>query len=106
MGNRHSQFDVAHALATNAAQSHFDTATVADHAFMLDPLILAAGTFPVAGGPEDPLAEETALFGLEGPVVDGFRVLHLALGPGSDDFRGSDGDGDLVKGLGALVHAE
>ena len=106
VGNRHGQFDVAHALATDAAQGHFDAATVADHALVLDPLVFAAGALPVAGGSEDPLAEETAFFGLEGPVVDGFRVLHLALGPGTDDFRGSHGDGDLVKLLRALVHAE
>ena len=106
MGNWHGQFDVAHALATDAAEGHFDAATVADHALVLDALVFTAGAFPVTGGSEDPLAEETAFFRLEGPVVDGFRVFHLALGPRADDFRGCHGDGDLVKGLWALVHAE
>jgi hypothetical protein len=55
---------------------------------------------------EDPLAEETAFFGLEGPVVDGFRVFHLALGPRANDFRGGHGDGDLIEGFRALVHTE
>ena len=106
VGNRHGQFDVAHALATNAAQSHLNTAAVANDAFVLDAFVFAAGAFPVTGGSEDPLAEEAAFFGLEGPVVDGFRVLHLALGPGSDDFRRCDDDGDLIEGLWALVHTE
>ena len=106
MGNRHGQFDVAHALAAHAAEGDLDAAAVADHALVLDALVLAASTLPVAGGSEDPLAEKAALLGLEGPVVDGFRVLHLALGPGTDDFRGSDGDGDLIESLRALVHAE
>ena len=75
-------------------------------ALVLDALVLAAGALPVPGGTEDPLAEQAALFGLEGPVVDGFRVLHLALGPGADDFRGGHGDGDLVKGFRPLVDAE
>ena len=85
--NRHGQFDVAHALATNAAEGHFDAATVADHALVLDALVFTAGTFPVTGRPEDALAEETALFGFEGPVVDRLRVFHFALGPRANDFR-------------------
>ena len=106
VGNRHGQFDVAHALAAHAAEGHFHTAAVADDTLVLDALVFAAGALPVTGGPEDPLAEEAAFFRFEGAVVDGFRVLHLALGPGADDVRGSDGDRDLVEGLGALVHAE
>ena len=85
--NRHSELDVAHALAADAAEGHFDAATVADNALVLDALVLAAGALPVASRSEDPLAEESAFFRLEGTVVDGFRVFHLALGPRADDFR-------------------
>jgi hypothetical protein len=51
---------------------------------MLDALVLAAGTLPVLHGTEDALAEQAAFFGLERAVVDGFRILDLALGPGAD----------------------
>ena len=106
MGNRNGKLDVAHALAADAAQGDFDAAAVADDALVLDALVFAAGAFPVTGWPEDALAEETALLGLESPVVDRFRILDLTLGPGTDDFRGGYGDGDLVKGFGTFVHAK
>src|SRR5690606_15387924 len=46
---------------------------------------------------EDALAEETAWLGLEGPVVDGFRILDLAAGPFADAIGRCDGDGNGVK---------
>jgi hypothetical protein len=73
---------------------------------VLDALVFAAGALPVAGGTEDALAEEAAFLRLEGPVVDGFGVLYFTLGPGPDDFRRGHGDGNLVKGFRAFVHAE
>ena len=45
--NRHGQFDVAHAFAADARQRHFNAATVADDALVLDALVLSAGAFPV-----------------------------------------------------------
>jgi hypothetical protein len=95
--NRHGQFDVAHALAADASQRHFDAAAVADDILVLDALVLAAGAFPVLGRAEDALAEQAALFGLEGPVVDGLRVLHLSVAPLPDGFRGGQGDGDGIE---------
>jgi hypothetical protein len=103
--DRHGQLDVAHPLATDAGERDFDTATIADDAAMLDALVLAAGAFPVLHRTEDALAEQAALLGLERAVVDGFRVLDLALGPGADRVRGSHGDGDVVN-LVDFVEAE
>ncbi len=51
------EFDVTHALATNAAQGDFDAATVADHAAIAYALVLAAMAFPVLYRTEDALAE-------------------------------------------------
>jgi hypothetical protein len=93
----HGQLDVAHALAAHARQRHFDAATVADHALVLDPLVFAAGALPVLGRTEDALAEEAALFRLEGAVVDRLGVLDFALAPGPDGVRRGDGDADLVE---------
>jgi hypothetical protein len=65
VGNRHGQLDVAHALAADAGEGDFDAAAVADDALVLDALVFAAGALPVAGGSEDPLAEEAAFSGLK-----------------------------------------
>ncbi len=101
----HGQLDVPHALAADAGQRHFDAATVADHAAVLDPLVLAAGAFPVLDRAEDALAKQAALFRLEGAVIDRFRVLDFALGPGPDGFGRGDGDGDVFD-LVDFVQAE
>jgi hypothetical protein len=78
VGDGNGELDVAHALATNASESHFDTATVADHSAITDSLVFTAMTLPVLHGSEDPLAEETILLRLEGAVVDGFGLQYLA----------------------------
>ena len=96
MGHRHRQLDVAHALAPDARLGHFHAAAVADHAAMLDPLVLAAGTFPVLDRAKNPLAKKPALLWLECAVVDGLRVLDLTLGPRPDGLRGSHSDGDMI----------
>ena len=64
---------------------------------MLDALIFTAGTLPVLSGTEDALTEETTLFGLESPVVDGLRVLDLSTTPGADRFGVGGRDADVVK---------
>src|SRR5262249_11390178 len=79
--NRHRQLDVAHSLAPNPRQSHFHTATIANDAFMFDPLVFPAGTFPVACRTETSFAEEAALLRLERPIIDRLRILNFALAP-------------------------
>src|SRR5262245_65376555 len=70
MGDRHTELDVAHALAPHLGQRHLDAAAVADHAAIADPLVLAAVALPVLHRPEDALAEQAIPFRLERPVVD------------------------------------
>ncbi len=72
---------MAHALATDASESDFHAATVADHALVLDAFVLSAGALPVLGRTEDALAEEAALFRLEGALIDRFGILDFALAP-------------------------
>jgi len=93
--DRHGQFNMTHAFAAHARESDLDTATVANHATMLDALILSAGAFPILHWTENALAKEATLLGLERPVIYGLRVLHFALGPGANRFRGSHRDGDV-----------
>src|SRR6185503_6199995 len=79
--DRHRELDVAHALAPDLGQRHFDAATVADHAAIADALVLAAMALPVLDGTEDALAEQAVLFGLERPVVDRLGLGDLAPRP-------------------------
>jgi hypothetical protein len=104
--NRHREFNVAHPLTTNASEGDFDTAAVADHAFVLDPFVFATRAFPVPRGTEDALAEEAAFFRLKGPVVDGLRILNFAVAPGANGVGCSHRDGDLVKANTALFTDE
>ena len=93
-----SQIDVAHALTAHLGAGDFHAAAVADLALIADLLILAAVALPVLGGPENALAEQAVPFRLQGAVVDGLRLFHLAVGPLADHLRRSDADLDGVKG--------
>src|SRR5262249_1824776 len=90
--DRHGEFDMPHALAADAGERHFDTATITDNTTVLDAFILAAGAFPVLDRTEDAFAEQAAFFGLERAIIDRFGVLDLAFGPGTDGFRRGDRD--------------
>ena len=97
VGDRRGQLDVAHPLTTHLGASDLDAATLADDALEPDPLVLAAGALPVPGRAEDLLAEEPVLLRLEGAVVDGFRLLDLAVGPRANVVRGGETDTQLVE---------
>ncbi len=79
MGNRGREFDVAHALATNARERDFHAALFADDALVFHTLVLAAQAFIVLDRAEDARAEETIAFRLERTVVDRLRLLDLAV---------------------------
>ena len=81
VGDRSGQLDVAHPLAAHLGAGHLDAAALADDALEADALVLAAVALPVPGGTEDLLAEEAVLLRLERAVVDGLRLLDLAVRP-------------------------
>ena len=78
------QLDVAHALATDLRARDLHAAALADDALEADALVLAAVALPVLGRAEDLLAEESVLLRLQRAVVDGFRLLDLAVRPLAD----------------------
>ena len=88
---------MAHALAADLEVSDLDAAAVADHSLVPDGLELAAVALPFLGGAEDPLAEQPVLFGTEGPVVDGFGLLHLTVGPRADLVRRGELDEYVIE---------
>jgi hypothetical protein len=97
VGNGSGELDVAHALAANARQRHFDAALLADDALVLHALVLAAQALVVLDRPEDAGAEQAVALGLEGTVVDGFRLLDLAIGPGQNLLRRRNRDPDGIE---------
>src|SRR5262245_57122919 len=81
-------------LAAHLGQRHFDSALLADHAAMLESLVLAAQALVVLDRPENLGAEQAVAFRFEGAIVDGLRLLHLAVRPGADLLRGGEADTD------------
>src|SRR6266508_1581103 len=97
---------MAHALAPHARERDLDRALLADDALVLHPLVLAAQAFVILDRPEDARAEQAVALGLEGAVVDGLRLLDLAVGPRQNLFRARDRNPDLVEDLSRHLRAE
>src|ERR1700734_3469618 len=97
---------MAHAFAPNARQRHLDRAFLADDAFVLHPLVLAAQALVVLDRPKDARAEQAVALGLEGPVIDGLRLFDLAVGPGQNLIGARDRNPDLVEDLSRHLRAE
>jgi hypothetical protein len=81
---------VAHALAAHLGPCYLNAALVANFFLVavFDAFIFAAAAFPVLDRPEYALAKQSAAFGLQGTVVDGFGLGYFALGP----FRNFPGE--------------
>ncbi len=96
---RGGQLDVAHPLTADLRAGDLHAAALTDDALEPDALVLATRALPVLGGTEDLLAEESVLLGLQGAVVDGLRLLDLAVGPHADAVRRCEPDlevGEIV----------
>src|SRR5204862_2664846 len=97
------ELDVTHPLAPDLRARDLDAAALTDDALEPDALVLAAVALPVLGRPEDLLAEQAVLLGLERAVVDRLRLLHLAVRPHADLRRRGERDGQL-GGAGDVEH--
>jgi hypothetical protein len=91
------KLDVPHALAPDFGLNDLDTALLADNAAVAHPFILPAVAFVVLRRAENLRAEKSVALRLEGPVVDGLRLFHLAVRPRADLFRRSERDFDRVE---------
>ena len=95
--HRARQLDVAHALAAHLGQRHLDAALLADHAAVLEALVLAAQALVVLDGPEDLGAEQAVALRLERTVIDRLRLLDLAERPRTDHLRRGEPDADRIE---------
>src|SRR5436189_5039489 len=96
------QFDMAHPFPANARERDFDTAAVANHAFMFDTLVFSARALPIARWTKNSLAEKSALFRFEGAVIDGLRVFALAFAQRAHRAARRAAERDLIKTDGTL----
>src|SRR5687768_3025342 len=97
MSHGRGELDMAHALAADLGQRHFDAALLADHATVLEALVLAAKALVVLDRPEDLGAEEAVTLRLEGAVVDRLGLLHFAVRLRTDLLRGGEPDADGIE---------
>src|SRR5579875_2127088 len=95
--DRSGQLDVAHPLAAHLGAGHLDAAALTDDALEAHPLVLAAVALPVASRSEDLLAEQAVLLRLQCAVVDGLRLLDLAVGPLTDVVGGGQADPEFIE---------
>ena len=103
MRNRRSQFDMAHTLTAHARQRNFNAALLAGNAAIFDALILTTRTLIVLLRTKNARTEQAVALGLEGTIVDGFRLFDLAVRPGPDFFRAGDRDTQSLKRRGWCV---
>src|SRR5204862_6589108 len=94
---RRGGLDVAPPLPTHLRAGDLHAAPLADDPLEPDALVLAAVALPVASGPEDPLVEQAVLLRLQRAVVDGLRLLHLAVRPRADLVARGQPDAKLVE---------
>ncbi len=106
MRDRRGQLDMAHALAAHFRGGDLDAAFLADDAAILHAFIFTAEALVILDRPEDTGAEQPVPLRLEGAVVDGLRLLHLAERPGANLLRARDRDLDFIELLRARHLAE
>src|SRR3989338_1466456 len=87
MRNRESQFDMAHAFATDFCQCYFDTAFFADNTTMFETFVFSAQTFVIFVGSENFRAEQTITFWFKGAIVDCFWLSYFTKRPRTNFFR-------------------
>ena len=93
------QLNVAHALTANLCLGDLDTAAIADLALVADALVLAAVALPVLGRSKNALAVQAVALRLQGAVVDGLRLLDLAVAPVADLLRRSQADFNGIENV-------
>ena len=97
VGGRRSQFDMAHAFATDFRQRHFGTAFFADDAAVFHALVFTTQAFVILDRTENGGAEQAVALRLEGTIVDGFRFFDFTERPRADQVRRSQTNLDTVK---------
>ena len=88
---------MTHAVTADLGLRDFNAALLADHATVLQALVLAAQAFVVLDRAKDLGAEQAVTLRLEGAVVDGLRLLDFAERPAADLLRRGEADSDGIE---------
>ena len=95
--DRAGQFNVTHTLTSNASQGNFNATLFAHHTTVLQTLVLTTQALVVFYRAKNLCAEQTIALGLKGSVVDGLRLFHLAVGPGSNHLGRCQADTNSIE---------
>ena len=98
MRYRSCQLDMSHTLTAHTGLGDFYAASVADNTFITDFLIFSTMTLPVLARSEDSLTEQAVFLRFQCSVVNGLRLLYLAVGPLPDFLRGGQADLNGIEG--------
>ena len=96
------ELDVPHPLPSHARMRDLDAAAVADDAAIANALVFSAGTLPILDRTEYAFAEKPVFLGLEGSIVDGFRLRDFAVAPLTYHLGGGELDTHRLD-VGGLV---
>src|SRR5690606_31775594 len=83
--------------AAHLGQGDFDAALLADHAAVLEALVLAAEALVVLDGTEDLGAEQAVTLGLERAVVDRLGLLYFPVRPRTNLLGRGQSDADRIE---------
>lgn len=97
MSDRAGEVDVTHAFAANLGERDFNATLFADHAAILEALVLAAKALIILHRAKDLGTEKTVAFRLLGTIVNRLRLLDFTVGPGVDLFGTGKSDADRVE---------
>src|SRR5699024_10062238 len=97
VGHWSSKLNVAHAFTTNLGLGDLYATALTNDALVADTLVLTTLALPVTGRTEDTLTEKAVLFWLQGAVVNGLRLLNLALRPTANVVGGGQSNTKLVE---------
>ena len=97
VGHGSSKLNVAHAFTTNLGLGDLNSTALTNDALVADTLVLTTLALPVTGRAEDTLTEKAVLFWLQGAVVNGLRLLNLALRPTANVVGGGQSNTKLVE---------
>src|SRR5690554_2093712 len=89
MRYRCGQFNMTHPLAAYFGTSNLYATTIANNSFITYSLVFSTMALPVLLWAKDFFTKQAVFFGLQGAIINCFRLFHLATGPFPDSVRRS-----------------
>jgi len=81
------QCDMPHTFTTHLSKRYFNATFFTDHTAVLEALVFTAKALVITGRAKNLGAKQAITLWLECTVVDGLRLFHFAIRPGTDHVR-------------------